>query len=343
MRKYTADEMGRLRHMAEQVHQEIIGEPNYKMRLKDADDVFLSDTDDGPKYRSAEEIINLLGPRSESGDLITGTKGRIDIDTLPVLTKEQGLRPLTREGIDINDPVQMAYAFPEEIEAEEPNLDIRRARNVGLAARAGDSDGYRSSGTRFSDMPQSLIDEVYESIGYGDKFSPLHSRFAGSGITGRPEALVPGTNTRITDLDDPDRKDYLKGRTGKLFSQWMRQGGTDIVASHGAILPPGEKLQMDHIDPYSKSRDVTGDTTSHYSDSVPNTSWLEKYANAYKNNMDIQETQGRIRLAAELKRAGIEPTTSSVEWMENALRLHQAGGDPRGMTKLMLGRAVEAL
>jgi len=312
-----------LRFAADNIHEELIGKSNPIFRMKNGDDVMRSEDDE---YRDAETIVALLAPRDETGAMILGPGGRPDIGHISGDKDVQRADKMTRKGLDLNNPRQLAYLFPDRVSDEETNPDVLRARNVGLAARAGDADGYRTAGTRFADMPQSLINDVMSRISIDGE--TVHGKLSTAGI--RAGTLVPGTKTEVRLLPNAAKKAYMQQRGVDIFSQWMRQGGTNITHSDGRMYAPNEGgMAMDHIDPYSKSIDVLGSSSSFYSDPSSNFSLLETHENSSKGENSIQETQRVLNLSADLQQRGITSFITKddrgLDWMEGAQKLLNSG------------------
>ena len=310
------------------------GDPEYQGLLNAVGSKLLDDElGTGSKYQSYREIdevfpetVNIdnadtvlfgLAPTTEvsiddsgnvtGGDAIFDNQGRVNFDKIPFSASE--LSETAPDSVNTDkDALLKAMIYPDNIDVS-GNPALARAVDMGLAMRSNNVPAYRMAG-----MPIEVSDEAVRYL--ANKFSkgkndqPIRSssfvKGGGLGDPARSEILIPGTNTKFVDASKEDKKAYLDDRNITLLGQWLRQGGGSIGNPSMTIVPPGKNSHMDHIQPFSGSKDAKGENESkYYSDGLENISYLDETANVHsKLNYSNQGRHMLMYLADEMRRAG---------------------------------------
>ena len=265
---------------------------------------------------NSDATLLALAPRTEvnirddnvivGGDAIVDSKGRVNLDKIPFSANE--LSHTAPDAVNSDaDPLLAAFLRPDNINLD-ANPGLRRAVQIGSAMRANDPAAYRAAG-----MPVEVTDDAAEYLSgmftKGKNNTPLRStgfvKAGGLGSESRSQILIPGTNTKFTDLSKEQQGAYLNVRNKNLVKQWLQQGGASIGNPRETIVPPGAASHMDHIQSLSSSRDTIGAGGWGDSDATTNMSYLDAESNVHsKLNYGLQGQHLMMLMADEMRKKG---------------------------------------
>lgn len=277
---------------------------------REMDEVF----DNKVSMYNADEVVAALGARTPvsfsngeviGGDLITDKKGRINLDTIPSDARQ--LSHTAPDAVNTDADKRLgAMLYPERM-TDVPS-DMKRAHDIGSAMMANDPVAYKEAGMPI-EVNRDAAEHITGRMVKGKNNQPLRStgfvNAGGLGTDSRGQILIPGTNVRFNDADKATQKAYKDKRAVDFMQQWLAQGGASIGNPSTAIVPPGKRSHMDHVQSLSSSVDTVGDKGWGYSDDPTNFSYLDEEANVHsKLNYDIQGQHLMMRLADEMRREG---------------------------------------
>ncbi len=304
-----AIDKGLLNAIASQVLDDIKGTDRYTTS-RFVDEVF----PERITMANADETIGALAPRTpvvidgntvSGGDVILDSKGRLNLDKMPMNKRE--VYHTAPDAVDSSIPVMGALLNPDsykQVAGDNPNL--ARAAAIGRAMSANDTAAYKRAGMPI-EADNDAVAYIADKLVRGTGGTPLRSsgfvKSGGVGTEGRAQILIPDTDTRFVDASKAEQGAYLDERRNALVGQWLRQGGASIANPSTAIIPPGKNSHMDHVQSLSSSRDTLGNEGWGYSDSPANYSYLDAEANVHsKLNYDIQGQHQLMQLADFMRR-----------------------------------------
>jgi len=304
-----AIDKGFLNAVASQVLDDIKGTDRYTTS-RFVDEVF----PERVTRENADELLSALAPRTpvvidgntvSGGDVILDSKGRLNLDNIPMNSRE--IYHTAPDSVNSEIPVMRALLDPDSyVPAVGDNPNLARAVAIGRAMGANDTAAYKRAGMPI-EVDEDAVSYIADKLVRGKGGQPLRStgfvKSGGVGTESRNEILIPGTDTRFVDLGKKEQGAYLDDRRDVLVGQWLRQGGASIANPSTVIIAPGKRSHMDHVQSLSSSRDNLGDQGWGYSDSRPNMSYLDEEANVHsKLNYDIQGQHQLMQLADFMRR-----------------------------------------
>lgn len=241
----------------------------------------------------------------EGGDVIRNKKGGINIDQVPSPYGRDYVKYSPSVVDSTTSELVEAQLYPERFTGATGQLGA--ARDMGLAHRYNDYEGYRAINDRMEVTPEALARfGAVVTKGRADK--PVAAAMSGGGaILGSrgDTVLIPGTDKVFSSLPSDEKAAYLGERGDVFLNQWLQQKGGSMGTAQSVIFPPGRPSHMDHIQSLSSSIDAKGPAGWGYSDDPTNFSYLDADYNVNtKLNYDLQTVHQLGRLADTMRQDG---------------------------------------